>query len=107
MALCISAWDLPSDKKNLTAYNKKSKEWVKKVLSQPGVKEFRAYRDPLRNSPEVMVHIEFDSLESVIRYLKSEETQKTTDEMIQLGCSNISNEMWDGSPLIPEPLKPR
>jgi len=106
MALCISAWDLPTDKALLKKYNEKAKGWVKKTLSQPGVKEFRAYRDPLGNSPEVMVHIEFDSLESIIRYLKSEDTKNTTDEMIQLGCTNLSNEMWDGSPLIPEPLKP-
>ena len=106
MALIITSWDLPADKALLEQYNRKSKEWVKKTLSQPGVKEFRAYREPLRNSPEVMVHIEFDSLESIIRYLKSEDTRNTNDEMIELGCSNITNEMWDGSPLIPEPLKP-
>ena len=106
MALHISAWDLPSNAKNLKAYNEKSKGWVKTVLSQPGVKEFRAYRDPLRNSPTVMIHVEFDSLESIIRYVKSDDYQKITDEMIKLGCSNFSNEMWDGSPLIPEPLKP-
>ena len=106
MALIITSWDLATDEAQLKRYNEKSKEWVKKTLRHPGIKEFRAYRDPLRNSPEVMVHIEFDNLLSIISYLKSEETRKTTDEMIQLGCTNITNEMWDGSPLIPEPMKP-
>ena len=106
MALYISAWDLPSNEENLKAYNQKAKDWIKIVLSQPGVKEFRGYRDPLRNSPVVMIHIEFDNLESIIKYLKSEDFKKTNSEMLKLGCSNFSNEMWDGSPLIPEPLRP-
>jgi hypothetical protein len=106
MALYISAWDLPRDEKLLKQYNEKSKEWVGLVLKQPGMKEFRAYRDPLRNSPAVMVHMEFDSLESILKYLKSEDLEKTTTEMTELGCTNFINEMWDGSPLIPEPLRP-
>ncbi len=106
MALYISAWDLPMDEENLKAYNEKAKDWIKMVLSQPGVKEFRGYREPLGNSPTVMIHIEFDSLESIIKYVKSEDSKKSTDEMLKLGCSNFINEMWDGSPLIPEPLRP-
>ncbi|MFC1607843.1 hypothetical protein ACFL47_07720 [Candidatus Latescibacterota bacterium] len=106
MALYMSAWDLPLDEENIKAYNDKAKTWVARILKQPGVREFRAYRDPLRNSPGVMIHAEFDSLESVIKYLKNEDTIKTTDEMLALGCSNFVNEMWDGSPLIPAPLKP-
>ena len=106
MALLISAWDLPSDEKNLKAYNEKAKSWIRMVLSQSGVKEFRGYRDPLKNSPQVMIHIEFDRLESIIKYLNSEDYKKVSAEMLELGCSNMLNEMWDGSPLIPEPLKP-
>jgi len=106
MALYITAWDLPPDEESINAYNDNVKLWVSRILKQPGVKEFRAYRDPLRNSPAVMVNVEFDSLESIIRYLKNEDIIKTTDEMLKLGCSNFVNEMWDGSPHVPEPLRP-
>ena len=106
MALYMTAWDIPTDEALLNEYNVKSKEWVAMIMRQPGVKEFRAYRDPLRNSPDVMVHIEFDSLESVIKYLKSDDCNKATSEMIELGCSGFVNEMWDASPLVPEPIRP-
>lgn len=106
MALYISAWDLPDDPELLKQYNVKAKDWVAMILRQPGVKEFRAYRDPLMNTPSVMIHIEFDSLESIVRYLKTNDFSQAYAEMSALGCMNFTNEMWDGSPLIPEPLKP-
>jgi len=106
MALYISSWDIPTDEALIKKYREKSKGWAALVLGQPGVKEFRAYRDPLKNSPSVMIQVEFDNLESLIKYVKSEAYNRVTIEMINLGCSGFVNEMWGASPLMPEPLRP-
>lgn len=63
MALGILSWDLPPAK-NTEAYVEATKKWIGAVLQQPGVKEFRAYRNPLGTTPEVITHTEFDSMAS-------------------------------------------
>ncbi len=105
MALIITVWDLPPAEQ-IEAYNKRSKSWVSTVLKQPGLKEFRAYRNPYRTTPEVMVHTEFDSLASCLKYIESEDYATINSEMQALGCTNLSVQLWGASPIVPEPLKP-
>jgi len=106
MALSIMSWDLPpEDKKEI--YNEKAgTSWIPTILKQPGVKEFRAYRNPYHTSPEVVVHIEFDTLTSWLNYVESEDYASTIADMKAVGCTNQSAEVWDASPIVPEPLKP-
>lgn len=106
MALSIISWDLPPEEQMAT-YNEKARtEWTPGVLRQPGVKEFRAYRNPHRTTPEVAVHVEWDNLTSWLKYVESEDYAKIVSGLRSVGCTNLSTEVWGASPVIPEPLKP-
>jgi len=105
MALGVLAWDLPPAER-MEAYNKMTAEWTAAVLKQPGVKEFRAYRNPYGTTPQVATHVEFDSLESWLKFIRSEDYASIADSLRAVGCTNLSAEVWDASPVIPEPLRP-
>jgi heme-degrading monooxygenase HmoA len=106
MALSVMSWDLPPEEQ-IQTYNEKARTgWIPSVLRQAGVKEFRAYRNPYLTTPQAMVHIEWDSLASWLKYLDSEDYAKIVSELRGVGCTNISAEVWGSSPLLPEPLKP-
>ena len=105
MALLIHTYDLPPTER-LEGYSQKAKEWTALILKQPGVREFRAYRNPLKATPEVMVHIEFDGLQSLLAWAESDDSATVAAGMRAAGCTNFTGQMWGDSPLIPEPLKP-
>lgn len=105
MALVVVAWNLPPPER-MEAYNEKAKTWIATVLAQPGTKEWRAYRNPLHATPEVVSHQEFDTLESALQYLESEARATIGSEMRALGCTEFEAEVWEASSFAPEPLKP-
>jgi hypothetical protein len=91
MALAVLSWDLPLSAEQMKAYGEKAQsDWIPTVLKQPGVKEYRAYRSPTHTTPEVVSQTEFDSMNS----------------LMHTGVTNISAEIWDASPIAPEPLRP-
>jgi heme-degrading monooxygenase HmoA len=106
MALSILSWDLPPADKIETYVKKAGTSWIPTILKQPGVKEFRAYRNPYHTSPQVVVHTEFDSMASWLKYVESEDYASFVADMKAVGCTNLSVEVWDASPVVPEPLKP-
>ncbi|MBU0656710.1 MAG: hypothetical protein KJ914_16435 [Gammaproteobacteria bacterium] len=105
MALFVMFWDLPPAEQ-MQAYGVQAKTWTNTVLEVPGVREFRAYRNPSKATPQVTVQVEFDSLESVEKFVNSESFSKNLDGLKKLGIHNFSTQMWDASPVIPAPLKP-
>jgi len=106
MALSILSYDLPSPEQ-IETYNEKARtKWIPIVLKQPGVKEFRAYRNPYRTMPQVATHTEFDSLASWLKFVESEDFAAIMAGLRAAGCTNLSTEVWDTSPVAPEPLKP-
>ncbi len=105
MALGTLSWDLPSAEK-MEAYNELTRKWIGLVLQQPGVKEFRAYRNPLRTTPQIMTHVEFDSMASWLAFVQSENYATILADLRELGCGNIVAGVWDTSPVAPEPLRP-
>ena len=106
MALSILSWDLPPAEQ-IETYNEKARTvWVPTLLKQPGVKEFRAYRNPSYTTPQVMIHTEFDSLASWLKFIESEDWAAIMADLRAVGCANLLSEVWGASPLIPEPLKP-
>jgi heme-degrading monooxygenase HmoA len=105
MALVLMTWNLPQGEQ-LKAYNAKTKGWIMTLLKHPGVKEFRAYRNPLLTTPQVMIHSEYDSLASVLEWIGSEEYATIVSELRAVGCTKISAQIWGASPVVPQPLKP-
>jgi len=91
----------------MDTYNEKARtSWIPTILRQPGVKEFRAYRNPYHVTPDVVVHNEFDSLTSWLKFIESEDYANLVSDMRAVGCTNIAVEIWDASPVVPEPWRP-
>ncbi len=107
MALAVMSWDMPLSAEQMKAYGEQAQSnWIPTVLKQPGVKEFRAYRNPTHTTPEVLLHTEFDSMNSLMQYLASDDYSRIMSELRATGVTNISVEIWDASPIVPEPLRP-
>ena len=107
MPLQILSWDLPISEEQLKVYGEKAKTvWIPTALKQPGVTEFRAYRNPFLTSPQVMFHMEFDRMDSLMQFLASDEYSMIMGDLRATGVTNISAEIWDASPVVPEPLRP-
>ena len=105
MALGILGWDLPPAE-NMDAYVKVTQKGIAQVLKHPGVKEFRSYRNPLKVTPQVITHTEFDSMASWLAFIQSQAYADIVAGLESVGCTNFFAEVWDASPLVPEPLKP-
>ena len=106
MALISLTWDLPPENQMETYLEKARTEWIPSILTQPGLKEFRAYRNPLQTTPQVLSHVEFDDLQSLESYLQSMAYAVVISGLNGVGCTRVSAQVWDASPVAPEPLKP-
>ena len=107
MALQVMSWDLPVALERPKAYGEKTKtDWIPTILKQPGVQEFRGYRNPNMVSSEVIIHIKFDSMSSLIQYLASEDVHRILADLKASGATNLATEIWDASPIVPDQLRP-
>lgn len=113
MALITLNWDLPPKEKT-EAYrtmvfftDEKSTAWIPRMLKQPGVKELRAYRNPFSTTPQVLVLYELDNMTSCLKFIESGDYATFMSELREVGCTNISVQIWRTSPMVPEPLKPQ
>jgi heme-degrading monooxygenase HmoA len=80
--------------------------WANNILKEAGVIEFRAYRNPAKVTPQVMVSVEFDSIEAAEKFANSDAHSKNLDGLKELGIHHFSTQLWDTSPVVPVPLKP-
>lgn len=105
MALYVLKYDLPPNT-HRAQYAAGVPDRIQSSMRQPGLVEFRGYRNPKMDSPNVMVHIEFESLRALRDYLDTEDYAASMTSMIEEGCRSIQEEIWGASPFLPEPLKP-
>jgi len=106
MALVIYTWDLPPGERLAIYQEKVRTEWLPSVLQQPGVTQVRAYRNPHHTTPQVMVHLEWDSLTAWQAYLASESYAELMFDLRAVGCTHLAVHVWDASSLVPEPVTP-
>ena len=93
------------DKDKLAEYAKFAKEEAMPFwLSVPGLKEFRGYRE--QGSYRILVEMEFDSFESWGKAYDNPKT-KEMNSKFALYIHDLEWKLWDVSPLIPQPLKPK
>ena len=105
MALLMITWDLPpADRRQ--AYDAKGPEWVEMVMRQPGVMQFRGFRNPFHTTPMAMIQLEFDSMASCMRFIESDDYAILSAEMYAAGVTNVSAQLWKASPSVPRPVKP-
>jgi heme-degrading monooxygenase HmoA len=106
MALIVVTWDLPGNQEQMEVYTAHVGERLPRILAAPGIVEFRAYRNPMYASPQVMAIQEYDSLESARRWAETAEYKQIVLGLRQDGCTNITIQFWDKSPISPDPLRP-
>lgn len=103
MVILCMKWDIIPDKADV--YTDWAPSAVKRVLAEPGVTEFRAYR-PATGSSQVVVLYEFADFAAWAGWHDNEEVQKAFNEL-RLYATNVNIELWGPSPVVPEPIRPR
>jgi antibiotic biosynthesis monooxygenase (ABM) superfamily enzyme len=102
MVIYMQQWDILPDKAGDYA------EWadsaVSRLLSVPGVVEFRAFR-PVAGDRQAGVTYEFTDLESWARW-RSNETVVAVWGEARAYMDNTRTELWGPSPVVPEPIRP-
>jgi heme-degrading monooxygenase HmoA len=103
MVLYVMTWDLPTHRENLRVYaNKARNDWIPTVLSHAGVEEFRTFRNPMESTPQVMVTIEFASLDAWRAFVEGDGNRRIMRELRIVGASNITAQVWLPSNITPE-----
>jgi heme-degrading monooxygenase HmoA len=85
------------------AYNAWAKKAIGTTLQQPGLIEFRAYRN-LSGSPQILVVTEWDSVVDWARF--AENSWPALEAELRAFATNINYSLWGISPVVPQPLRP-
>ncbi|MEZ4621342.1 MAG: hypothetical protein R2867_38385 [Caldilineaceae bacterium] len=65
----------------------------------------RFLRNPLNTTPQTCAFTEFETLENAQAWLLASESAELKADMRAHGCSNMTMELWDRSPLAPDLLR--
>lgn len=83
-------------------------EWAKtaidRLLTIPGLVEFRSYR-PITGGSQAASTYEFADMQSWVEWHSSETMQQILQE-VRAFTVNFSAELWGPSPMVPTPLRP-
>ena len=101
MVLYVARWDIRPEKSS--EYPDWAKTAVSRVLSVPGLQEFRGYR-PATGSHEVVVTYEFADMAAWSTWYANEIIQELFVEA-RAYTTNYSSELWGPSPVVPQPLR--
>ncbi len=102
MVLYIVKWDIHPDKAD--AYIEWTKSAIPRVMSVPGVVEFRAYR-AAGGAPQVVATYEFPDMAAWAAWWSHPDCQEVMNELHALAL-NVTTELWGPSPLVPKPIQP-
>jgi heme-degrading monooxygenase HmoA len=98
-----NTWDLlPGIDKN--AYAEWVKNFIATILKQPGLIEFRAYRN-VAGSPQARNTFVWQSLSDWAKFAQSKEWAEI-DAKFRTFATNWRMEIWGIAPLVPKPLRP-
>ena len=107
MVIFTMAWDLPVGHEKLHVYaNKARADWIPTTLKSDGVVEVSSYRNPLDDSPQVLVVVSFQNMDAWQRYVLSSDHRRIMRELRMLGCTGFQSNVWAPSRLQPEPAHP-
>jgi hypothetical protein len=106
MVIYSMSWDLPAEPEKLRVYtNLARNDWIPTTLNFEGTVEVATYRNPLQNTPQVLVVIGFTDLPAWQRYIASDEYERIMRDLRILGCSGIMTRVWMPSRLTPDPIR--
>ena len=102
MVIFLMKWDIrPGMEKDYPSW---AQTGVKRLLSVPGVIEFRGFR-PITGDRQVAVTFEFKDMQTFDAWYSHEDTiQVFTDGTSYL--VDKETELWGPSPVVPEPVRP-
>ena len=93
------------DKDKVQDYSKFAKdEAVPYWLSMPGVKEIRGYREP--GSTKVLFEVEWESFAAWGKAYDDPKSKAINTKFAGY-VHDLKWALWDSSPLVPEPLRPK
>ena len=102
MVLQVMKWDIHPDKTE--EYFKWVETAIKRIMSSPGLVEFRAYR-PASGSSQVVTTCELADMNAWATWQSNKDMQKVMEELHTLAL-NIKIEIWGPSPVVPNPVRP-
>ncbi|MDW7729786.1 MAG: hypothetical protein SCJ94_07235 [Bacillota bacterium] len=102
MVLYVTKYNLPPDK--VDEYLQWAPDAMQRMLGAPGIKEVRVYMSVAGES-QLIVTYEFESPENWASWGTDAEVQKVILEFFRYAL-NPKTEIWNSSPLYPEPLRP-
>jgi quinol monooxygenase YgiN len=102
MVLQVTKWNVHPDKAD--AYNEWVGSAVRRTLAVPGLVEFRAYR-PHTGEYQIVATYEFEDLAAWAAWRSNEDMQRLENELRTL-VSDVTNEVWGPSPVVPKPIRP-
>jgi len=102
MVLYTQKWDIRPEQ--AAAYLEWTKSAISRLLSVPGIVEFRAYR-PVAGDRQACVTYEFANLEAWAAWRSDGVVEEVWNES-RAYMDNFSAELWGPSPVVPEPLRP-
>jgi hypothetical protein len=106
MVIYSMSWDLPTEPEKLRVYaNKARNDWIPTTLGFDGAVEVASYRNPLENSPQVLVVIGFADMASWQQYIASRDNERIMREIRALGCTGFTTRVWMPSRMTPEPVR--
>jgi heme-degrading monooxygenase HmoA len=89
---------------DLKAYGAWAKKTAEAMARQPGVMEFRASRNVL-GTPQVRTSVMWKSLAEWATFAESDVWRSVQAEL-RTFATNIREELWGPSPVMPEPIRP-
>jgi antibiotic biosynthesis monooxygenase (ABM) superfamily enzyme len=102
MVLQVMKWDVHPDK--VDEYLKWAETAIKRIISVPGLVEFRAYR-PASGSSQVVTTCECKDMNAWATWQGHEDMQNVMFELHSLAL-NVEVEVWGPSPIVPKPVRP-
>jgi antibiotic biosynthesis monooxygenase (ABM) superfamily enzyme len=101
MILYILKWDIIPEK--VDTYLEWTGPALRRSLSVSGVIEARAYR-PMAGSSQVAIIYEFPDFDAWSNWFNDHKVQTVFEELFEL-ATNVYREVWEPSPIFPEPFR--
>jgi antibiotic biosynthesis monooxygenase (ABM) superfamily enzyme len=102
VVLYVVRWDIPS--KQTDEYLTWVRFGIAQTIAVPGVIELRSYR-PVAGETQVVTTFQFEDFASWSAWFDHEKVQAVFEQMFAM-VTNIHRELWEPSPIVPEPIRP-
>ena len=104
MVVYVLKYDIRSEKSE-TFVKWATETAIPRILKIPGLVEFRSFR-PITGNHQIASTYFFKDAAAFAAWQAHEDFEKSTNELRSY-AANVYGELWNPSPIVPEPLKPK